>query len=210
MSNIAILGITGHVGSRVADELLRRGHTVTGIARSTARAAARPGLTLHEADATRAEAIVPLLRGHDAVVSATRFVGGIDAPTLLAAARAAGVPRVLVVGGAGSLEVAPGRALIDTPEFPDAYKPEAGAGRAFLQALRQEKNLDWTFLSPAAEFAPGERTGVFRIGGDQLLTGADGRSRISTEDYAIALADEIERPQHARRRFSVAYCIGVV
>lgn len=205
MSKIAILGITGNAGSRIANELLSRGHSVTGIARDPSKAAARPGLTLAAADATQAAALAPLLRGHDVVVSATRFVGGIDAATLLAAARQAGVPRIAVVGGAGSLEVAPGVALIDTPQFPDAYKAEAGAGRVFLQALRSEKDLDWTFLSPSALFAPGERTGQFRLGGDQLLVDAQGNSHISMEDFAIALADEIERPAHARQRFTVGY-----
>lgn len=205
MSKIAILGITGAAGSRIANELLSRGHSVTGIARDPSKAAARPGLTLVAADATQAATLAPLLKGHDLVVSATRFVGGIDAATLVAAAKQAGVPRVAVVGGAGSLEVAPGVALIDTPQFPDAYKAEAGAGRVFLQALRAEKDLDWTFLSPSALFAPGERTGTFRLGGDQLLADAQGNSHISMEDFAIALADEIERPQHARQRFTVGY-----
>lgn len=205
MSKIAILGITGNAGSRIANELLSRGHSVTGIARDPSKAQARAGLTLVAADATQAATLAPLLQGHDVVVSATRFVGGIDAATLVAAARQAGVPRIAVVGGAGSLEVAPGVALIDTPQFPDAYKAEAGAGRVFLQALRGEKDLDWTFLSPSALFAPGERTGQFRLGGDQLLVDAQGNSHISMEDFAIALADEIERPQHARQRFTVGY-----
>jgi putative NADH-flavin reductase len=205
MSKIAILGITGNAGSRIAHELLARGHSVTGIARDPSKTAARPGLTLVAADATQAATLAPLLQGHDVVVSSTRFVGGIDAATLVAAAKQAGVPRIAVVGGAGSLEVAPGVALIDTPQFPDAYKAEAGAGRVFLQALRGEKDLDWTFLSPSALFAPGERTGTFRLGGDQLLADAQGNSHISMEDFAIALADEIERPQHARQRFTVGY-----
>jgi putative NADH-flavin reductase len=205
MSHIAILGITGRAGSRIATELLQRGHTVTGIARDTAKAEARPGLSLKQADATQLDALVPLLRGHDAVISATRFAGGIDAATAIAAAKQAGVPRLLVVGGAGSLEIAPGRALVDTPEFPVAYKAEALAGRAFLETLRAEKELDWTFLSPSALFEPGPRTGAYRVGGDQLLADAQGRSWISMEDYAIAMADEIERPAHARRRFTVGY-----
>ncbi|MGC3984349.1 MAG: NAD(P)-dependent oxidoreductase [Pseudorhodoferax sp.] len=205
MSKIAILGITGNAGSRIASELLARGHSVTGIARDPSKAPARAGLTLVAADATQAATLAPLLRGHDLVVSATRFVDGIDAATLVAAARQAGVPRVAVVGGAGSLEVAPGVALIDTPQFPEAYKAEASAGRVFLQALRAEQGIDWTFLSPSALFAPGERTGTFRLGGDQLLVDAQGNSHISMEDFAVALADEIERPQHARQRFTVGY-----
>ena len=115
------------------------------------------------------------------------------------------MPRLLVVGGAGSLEIAPGKALVDTPEFPAAYKAEALAGRAFLEALRAEKVLDWTFISPSALFEPGERTGSYRIGGNQLLADANGKSWVSMEDYAIAMADEIEKPAHPRQRFTVGY-----
>lgn len=205
MTHIALLGITGRAGSRIATELLQRGHTLTGIARNVSKATARPGLTLKAADATDAHALAEILQGHDLVVSSTPFVGGIDAPTLIAAAKQAGVKRVIVVGGAGSLEVAPGVALIDTPEFPAIYKAEASGGRAFLQTLRTERELDWTFISPSAFFEPGPRTGRFRLGGDQLLVDADGKSHISMEDYAIALADEIETPRHARTRFTVGY-----
>ncbi|SEL06927.1 hypothetical protein SAMN05216359_10536 [Roseateles sp. YR242] len=205
MSHIAILGITGRAGSRIANELLERGHTVTGIARNIADVAPRKGLTVQAADATDAAALSGVLKGHDAIVSATRFDGGSDAETVLSAARQAGVPRVLVVGGAGSLEVAPGVAVVDTPNFPDAYKAEALAGRVFLNALRPEKDIDWTFISPSALFEPGERTGKFRIGGDQLLADASGASRITMEDFAIALVNEIEAPQHSRARFTVGY-----
>lgn len=205
MSKIALLGITGRAGSRIANELLARGHSVTGIARKIDGVEARPGLTVKTADATSVDALVPLLRGHDAVLSATRFAGGTDAATLVAAARKAGVPRLLVVGGAGSLEVAPGVALLDTPGFPDAYKPEAKAGGVMLAALRAEKSLDWTFLSPSAILEPGPRTRKFRLGGDSLLSDANGKSWISMEDYAIAMVDEIESPKHPRQRFTVGY-----
>jgi len=205
MSKIVILGISGRVGSRIATALLQRGHIVTGVARKIEGAPSQPGLMLKAADATSVDALVPLLRGHDAVISATRFVGGSDAATLIAATKKAGVPRLLVVGGAGSLEVAPGKALIDTPDFPDAYKAEASAGGVMLQGLRAEKELDWTFLSPSALFMPGARTGKFRIGGDALLTDGNGKSWISMEDYAIAMAEELETPSHSRRRFTVGY-----
>jgi len=201
---IALIGITGRVGSRVADELLKRGHEVTGIARNPAEVNEQPGLTVRQGDATDPEGLTPILAGHDAVISATRFVST-DAKPLLAAVKNAGVPRLLVVGGAGSLLVAPGKMLIDTPEFPYAYKPEARAGVVFLDALRQEKVLNWTFLSPSAMFEPGERTATFRVGDDHLLADEEGKSWISMEDYAIALADEVETPRHSRRRYTVGY-----
>jgi uncharacterized protein len=202
---IAIIGVTGNVGKRILAEALQRGHSVTGIARNVAGMPAQPGLTVKAADATSVDALVPLLKGHDALISTTRFIGGSDATTVIAAAKLAGVSRLLVVGGAGSLEVAPGKALVDTPHFPEAYKPEALAGRQFLQTLRDETELDWTFLSPSALFEPGKRTGTFRLGENQLLVDAQGNSRISMEDYAIALVDELELPKHTRRRFTVGY-----
>lgn len=205
MSRIALLGITGRVGSRIAAELLRRGHSVTGIARNVTELAAQPGLVLQAADVTQPHALAPFLPGHDALVSATRFVGGITAPALIAAAKESGIERVLVVGGAASLEVAPGVALLDTPQFPAIYKEEASAGRAFLEALRPETQLEWTFLSPSALFEPGKRTGKFRLGEDALLVDSQGKSHISMEDYAIALVDELESPKHIRRRFTVGY-----
>ncbi|MDD1510317.1 NAD(P)-dependent oxidoreductase [Pseudomonas sp. CNPSo 3701] len=201
---VVILGISGRVGSRLRHELLQRGHQVTGIARDVSNVPAQSGLTLASADVADVERLVPLLKGHDAVVSTTRFVGS-DASSLIAAVKAAGVPRLLVVGGAGSLEVAPGVALIDTPQFPAAYKEEASAGRDFLNVLRGEQALDWTFLSPSALFEPGQRTGRFRLGSDSLLVDADGNSAISMEDYAIALVDELEQAKHSRKRFTVGY-----
>jgi putative NADH-flavin reductase len=189
--NVALIGFSGRVGSRVFAELLARGHTVTGIARRAAGARPGPGVAVRQADATDAAQLAPALAGHDAVISASNFVSS-DPKALLAAVKRAGVGRLLVVGGAGSLEVAPGKFLIDATDFPDAYKPEARAGRDFLDALRAGRNLDWTSLSPSAEFEPGERTGKFRLGKDQLLAGAGGRSRISMEDYAIAPVDELE------------------
>ncbi|UQY36914.1 NAD(P)-dependent oxidoreductase [Pseudomonas fulva] len=201
---VVILGISGRVGARLRHELLQRGHQVTGVARDVSAVPAQDGLTLVSADVSDAERLVPLLQGHEAVISTTRFVGS-DAARLIGAVKAAGVPRLLVVGGAGSLEVAPGVALIDTPAFPAAYKDEAGAGRDFLNVLRGEQALDWTFLSPSALFEPGQRTGRFRLGTDSLLVDADGNSAISMEDYAIALVDELEQPRHSRQRFTVGY-----
>lgn len=202
--NIALIGVSGHVGSRLLDELLSRGHGVTGIARDTTKLTNRPGLVLKTGDVTRPAQLAPLLAGHDVVISATRFQSS-DPQALVAAVKQAGVRRLMVVGGAASLEVAPGQLLFDAPGFPEAYKAEAAAGRRALDALRAEADLDWTFLSPSAEFAPGERTGRFRIGGDRLLSDANGRSWISMEDFAIAFVDELETPKHARQRFTVGY-----
>lgn len=201
---VVVLGISGRTGSRLRHELLQRGHQVTGIARDVSDVPGQDGLSLEKADVGDVERLLSLLTGHDAVISSTRFVGS-DAASLIGAVKAAGVPRLLVVGGAGSLEVAPGVALIDTPEFPAAYKAEAGAGRDFLNVLRGEQALDWTFLSPSALFEPGQRSGRFRLGTDSLLVDAAGNSSISMEDFAIALIDELERPQHSRQRFTVGY-----
>ena len=200
---VALIGATGRVGSRLAAELLARGHAVTGIALHAPRDE-RSGLNFVEADATKPGSLAPCLVGHDAVISASRFATS-DADALITAVKTAGVKRLLVVGGAGSLEVTPGRLLMDTDGFPVAFKIEAKAGARFLERLRAEADLDWTFLSPSADFAPGERTGHFRLGGDQLLRDAQGKSHVSMEDFAIAMVDEVESDAHGRRRFTVGY-----
>lgn len=201
---VAVVGASGRAGSEIVAELVRRGHTVTGIARHPEKIADLPGVTAKAGDVKDGAALAALLDGHDAVVTAVMFSDS-DPQTLIGAVKASGAKRYLVVGGAGSLEVAPGVRLIDTPEFPAIYKTEASRGAAFLDALRAEPALDWTFLSPSALFFIGERTGKFRLGGDQLLATADGKSSISYADYAIALVDEIEKPAHRRRRFTVGY-----
>lgn len=203
MSHIALIGASGDAGSRILKELSDRGHTVTAIARHPEKIASLPNVTAKQGDALDKDALVALFKGHDAVVSAVKF-GSSDPTTLIAAVKAAGVKRYLVVGGAGSLEIAPGQRLIDQPDFPDAYRPEASRGAAFLDLLKQEKDLDWSFLSPSAEFVPGQRTGTFRLGKDTLLSNDKGSS-ISFEDYAVALVDEIENPAHSRQRFTVGY-----
>jgi hypothetical protein len=201
---VALIGATGNVGSRLLAELLSRNHTVTAIARHPEKVSAQPGVTAKRGDVFDKAGLAVLLAGHDAAISAVRFAGS-DPRTLIDAVKTAGIPRYLVVGGAGSLEVAPGQKLVDTPTFPAAYKPEALKGGEFLQTLRAEKDLDWTFLSPSAVIAAGQRTGKFRLGGDQLLTDDKGKSSISYEDFAVALVDELERPAHSRRRFTVGY-----
>jgi putative NADH-flavin reductase len=200
---IALVGASGNAGSRILAELSNRGHAVTAIARRPERIATLPNVTAVKGDVGDRQGLAALIKGHDAVVSSVRFADGAPA-RLLEAVRVSGVRRYLVVGGAASLEVAPGKRLLDTPQFPAAYKPEASAAAAYLDMLKGVSDLDWTFLSPSALFVAGERTGKFRLGKDELLTSEKG-STISYEDYAIALADEIEQPKHIRQRFTVGY-----
>jgi len=201
---IAVIGASGNAGSRITTELARRGHSVTAIARHPEKIASVANVTPTRGDVMDQAGLARLLAGHDAAISSVHFLAS-DPAKLIAAAKESKVGRYLVVGGAGSLEVAPGVRLVTTPGFPVAYKAEAEKGAAFLDLLRAEKELNWTFLSPSALFTAGERTGKFRLGNDQLLTSADGKSSISFEDFAVALADEIERPAHIRQRFTVGY-----
>src|SRR3954468_9589831 len=201
---IAVIGASGNAGSRITAELARRGHSVTAIARHPEKIASGANVTPTRGDVMDQAGLARLLAGHDAAISSVHFLAS-DPVRLIAVAKESKVSRSLVVGGAGSLEVAPGVRLVTIPGFPVAYKAEAEAGGAFLDLLRAEKELNWTFLSPSALFVAGERTGKFRLGTDQLLTAADGKSSISFEDFAVALADEIERPVHIRRRFTVGY-----
>lgn len=202
--SIALIGATGFIGSRILTELVSRGHTVTAIVRNPEKVPALAGVTAVKGDILDKDGLARLLAGHEAAISSVHYLAS-DADALLGAVKQSGVKRYLVVGGAGSLEVAPGVKLVDTPEFPAIYLDEARKGAAYLDLLKQDKTLDWTFLSPSAIIAPGERTAKFRLGLDQLLVDGNGDSRISAEDYAIALVDELEKPAHSRRRFTVGY-----
>jgi len=214
---LVVFGATGNVGQRVVAEALRRGHEVVGVVRDP-KAVESPDqrVKLVKGDATNADSIAKIVRGADAVVSAISprpNARGLPAPSLAANSRAlikglrdAKVKRVLYVGGASSLEVAPGKALADTPDFPEIYREEARDGREALAIWRTEaEGLGWTYLSPAAEIAPGNRTGKYRTTDDKLLVDDNGKSFITFEDYAVAVLDELERPQHLAKRFGVAY-----
>ncbi|MDH0647210.1 NAD(P)-dependent oxidoreductase [Pseudomonas sp. GD03858] len=204
MSKIAIIGATGRAGSQLLEEALRRGHSVVAIARNPSQLQGREGVTVKALDAKDSAALQAAVSGCDAVLSAAHFAT-IEPQAIIEPVKLAGVKRLLVVGGAGSLLLPSGQRVIDSPDFPEAYKAEASAGVRFLDALRQEPSLEWTFLSPSAEFVEGERSGHYRLGRDHLLIGADGKSWITFADYAIAMLDELEKPAHSRARFTVGY-----
>ncbi|KHK54999.1 3-beta hydroxysteroid dehydrogenase [Burkholderia sp. A9] len=207
--NIALFGATGMIGSRIAVEAARRGHRVTALSRHPGTA--DDGITAKAADLFDAASIAAALPGHDVVASAygpkqddtAKVVAA--AKALVAGARQAGVKRLVVVGGAGSLEVAPGKQLVDTEGFPDAYKAVALAHRDALGYLETVEDLDWTFFAPAALIAPGERTGTFRTGVGKLIADAQGNSKISVEDYAVAFVDALEQHSFVREVATVAY-----
>ncbi len=201
---IALIGATGMAGSRILEELVSRGHYVKAIARNTHKLADTERVLTVDLDLNDQEALVTELKGQDAVVSAVRFQG-LNANGLIQAIRESKVKRYIVVGGAGSLNLPNQNVrVLDSEDFPEEYKLEAEAGVQFLESLKQVDDVDWTFISPSAEFAPGKRTGEFRTGKDELLVGSDG-SKISAEDFAVALADELEHNNHIQERFTVGY-----
>lgn len=209
---IALFGATGMIGSRIAAEAARRGHQVSALVRDPARVPSDVAtLRAAQADMLDAASVAAAAREHDVVASA--FAPPRDDASIVLKAthalvegvRAAGLKRLVVVGGAGSLEVAPGKQLVDTEGFPDIYKAVALAHRDALAYYRTVHDLDWTFFAPAAVIAPGERTGTFRTGADTLIADADGNSHISAEDYAVAFVDELEQGRFIREIATVAY-----
>lgn len=204
MSKIAIIGATGRAGSQLLEEALRRGHSVTAIARNASKLGERAGVVTQDVDINNAQALQDAVAGHDVVLSAVHFSTQ-PASVIIEPVKKAGVKRLLFVGGAGSLLLPDGSKVIDSPGFPEEYRPEATEGGIYLDTLRAEKDLDWSFLSPSAEFVEGERTGTFRLGADHLLISSEGKSWISFADFAIAMLDEVEQPKHSRQRFTVGY-----
>lgn len=210
---IALIGASGFIGSGLRAEALSRGHQVTALVSNPAKLEAAPGLTAKAVDVIDTAALADAMAGHDVVISAfsghaqadVREAYGRGIRSIIAAAKQAAVPRLLVVGGAGSLEVAPGKQVVDSPDFPAEWKGSAEGARDALNWLRDEPTLDWTMLSPSAMIFPGERTAKFRLGGNQLLVGANGKSEISVADYAVAMLDEAEQGAHRRQRFTVGY-----
>ncbi len=208
--NVVVYGATGNSGSEIVKELLRRGHKVTAVARKAGSLKAADGLTVKTDDLSNVDAIAGIIKGADAVVSAyappmedTDALLGVTEREI-AAVKKAGSARLLVVGGAGLLEVAPGVTLIKSGHLPVEYLPIATSHEKALAVLRKS-DINWTYLSPGAYFVPGERTGKFRLGTKELIADAKGESKITFADYAIALVDEIEKPTHERASFSVGY-----
>jgi putative NADH-flavin reductase len=212
--NIALLGATGFVGSALLNEALDRGHTVSAIVRHPEKLAPRDRLVVKRGDVYDAALLANLIQGQDAVISAFN-PGWKDlnlyddqvrgTASIIAAIKKAGIKRVLWVGGAGGLEVKSGVRVIDSPDLPDWVRPGSLATIEALEQLRKEPELEWSFLAPSAQLQPGIRTGRFRLGTDQLLVDSNGQSRISVQDYAVAMIDELEHPKHIRQRFTVGY-----
>lgn len=211
---IALIGATGHVGQYFLEEALRRGHAVSALLRKPSKLAGRDGVTPLQADVYDPAQVARAVAGHDLVISA--FNAGWGEPqirarhaagsrAILDGVKASGVKRLLVLGGAGSLEIAPGQRLVDSPDFPAQWKEGALGAADALDQLRGEKELDWVLLSPAMLLEGETRSARFRIGGDQVLFDAAGESRISLPDLAVAMLDEAEKPAHHRQRFTVAY-----
>jgi len=215
---VALIGASGFVGSALLTELINRGHQVTAIVRNPEKiTTTNPSLIVKEGDVLNSSSIAPLIKDQEAVISAynpgwtnphiyTEFLQG--SKSIQEAAKNAGVKRLITVGGAGSLFVAPGVKLIDSPDFPAAYKEGAQAASEYLDHIKKENDLDWTFVSPAIEMHPGTsgtRTGSYRKGLDNPVFNEKGRSVLSVEDLAVAIVDELEHPQHIKERFTAAY-----
>ena len=211
--HIALIGASGFIGSALLKEALSRQHQVTALVSRPEKITTSAQLTAHATDVQNLAQLTQQLQGFDAVISAFSghangdvlgyYVSGIK--NIVEATKNANVNRLLVVGGAGSLEVAPGLQVIDTPDFPQAYRASAEGARQALNLLRAESRLNWTMLSPSAMIAPGQRTNQFRLGKDQLLIATDGKSHISVEDYAVAMINELEQATYPRQRFTVGY-----
>lgn len=214
---IALIGASGFVGGAVLDELIRRNHQVTAIVRRPERVKKAANVTAVKADVMKEDEVSEAVTGHDIVVSAfnpgwtnpnmyTDFLQG--AKAIQKGVKKSGVKRLFVVGGGGSLFVAPGQQLVDSPNFPPEYRAGALAARDYLNIIKNDRELQWTFLSPSIEMnhsTSGVRTGKYRTGFDNPVFNDEGRSVISVEDLAVAIADEAENAKHLRRRFTVAY-----
>lgn len=217
MKNVVLIGATGFVGSAILNELLSRGHKVTAVVRNASKLAKHDNLTAVEEDVANVDAIAKLADGKDAIISAYNPGWAnpniahdtlTNYPKIVEAAKKARVPRLLIVGGAGTLFVKPGLRVVDSGAIPaEIMDGVRSLGDFYLNILSKEQDIDWVFFSPAGAFDPkGERTGKFRLGKDDLIVDPKtGSSHISVEDYAVAMVDELERPAHHKERFTIGY-----
>lgn len=216
MKNVVLIGASGFVGTAILNELLNRGHKVTAIVRDPAKVtASNPNLKVIQADVTDTDVLIEASKGKDAVISAYNpgwknpniYEETLkNYPLIVDSVKKAGVERLLIVGGAGTLFYAPGKMVMDADDVPAKLLPGIKSlGEFYLNTLRKENDIDWIFLSPAANMTPGERTGKFRIGKDDLVVGVNGDSNISVEDYAVAMVDELEQKHHHKERFTIGY-----
>ena len=212
---IALIGATGFIGSKILTEAAGRGHTITAICRHPEKVPALDGVKTRAVDVTDVPALADAIANHDIVVHACappremEMQAKIAAQTaittsIIAAMKARGIPRVMAVGGAGTLLVDGVRSM-DRPDFPPQFLGGATATAVVKELLHEEHDFEWTVLSPSTMIAPGERTGTYRTDFDDLIVMADGTSRISVEDYALAFVNEIENPQYTGHRFTVGY-----
>ena len=201
---IAVIGATGNVGSKVVREASTRGHQVTAVARNTEKLEAGSGVAVKQGDITDKAVAADVLKGADAAVITLKHQT-FDVMATFDALRAAGVKRVVVVGGAASLKNKDGVRLLDQPGFPDFIKVEAAPAAVALDKIREVTDLDWSFISPSMILGPGERVGKFRLGKDDLIVDDKGDSKISYDDLAVAIVDELENPKHIRQRFTAGY-----
>ena len=216
MKNVVLIGASGFVGTAILNELLNRGHKVTAIVRDPAKVtASNPNLKVVQADVTDTDVLIEASKGKDAVISAYNpgwknpniYEETLkNYPLIVDSVKKAGVERLLIVGGAGTLFYAPGKMVMDADDVPAKLLPGIKSfGECYLNTLRKENDIDWIFLSPAANMTPGERTGKFRIGKDDLVVDVNGDSNISVEDYAVAMVDELEQKHHHKERFTIGY-----
>ena len=216
MKNVVLIGDSGFVGTAILNELLNRGHKVTAIVRDPAKVtASNPNLKVIQADVTDTDVLIEASKGKDAVISAYNpgwknpniYEETLkNYPLIVDSVKKAGVERLLIVGGAGTLFYAPGKMVMDADDVPAKLLPGIKSlGEFYLNTLRKENDIDWIFLSPAANMTPGERTGKFRIGKDDLVVDVNGDSNISVEDYAVAMVDELEQKKYHKERFTIGY-----
>ena len=216
MKNVVLIGASGFVGTAILNELLNRGHKVTAIVRDPTKVtASNPNLKVIQADVTDTDVLIEASKGKDAVISAYNpgwknpniYEETLkNYPLIVDSVKKAGVERLLIVGGAGTLFYAPGKMVMDADDIPAKLLPGIKSlGEFYLNTLRKENDIDWIFLSPAANMTPGERTGKFRIGKDDLVVGVNGDSNISVEDYAVAMVDELEQKKYHKERFTIGY-----